>query len=253
MIDVLQHEVQVWLARPEPYSLAVLETRYLPLLSEEEQQRCRRFYFEHDRKHYLAAHAMLRLCLAQHLECTPQQVRMAQGANGKPELAGDSGTAPLRFNLSHTRGMVACAVTRSHACGIDVERIRAMPHMDGMAETVFSESEIDYLARHDAAARPLAFFTLWTLKEAYIKATGLGMSASLRHISLAPEALLVRDGSRPAQHAGAWLFDSWLPAPGHALALACENDGTLGAIDYHELDLETARLTPLHRKSIARS
>lgn len=244
----MQREVHVWLARPEPWPMAELERRYLALLSKEERQRCQRFHFEHDRKHYLAAHAMLRLCLARHLECAPQQVFLMAGVNGKPEIAPDSGQPPLRFNLSHTRGMVACAVTRAGACGIDVEGIRAMPEMDGIAQTVFSASEIDYLDRNDAAAKPLAFVMQWTLKEAYIKATGLGMSAPLRQIGIDALALRVRDDSRPAQETGDWLFDNWQPGPGHALALACDGAETLRSIIYHEMDLAAASLQVLRRK-----
>ncbi|WP_158592172.1 4'-phosphopantetheinyl transferase family protein [Noviherbaspirillum sedimenti] len=246
----LRQEVHVWLARPEPWPLAQLERSYLALLSKEERQRCLRFHFERDRKHYLAAHAMLRLCLARHLDCTPQQVSLAPGLNGKPEIALDSAQPSLRFNLSHTRGMVACAVTRAGACGIDVEGIRTMPDINGIAQTVFSSSEIDYLDSHDAATRPLAFFTQWTLKEAYIKATGLGMSAPLRQIAVDARTLRVRDDSRPEQDAGDWLFDSWQAGPGHALALACDGADMLRSIICHEMDLATASLQILRRKEI---
>jgi 4'-phosphopantetheinyl transferase len=235
--ECLQHEVHVWLARPEPWPLPRLADRYDTVLSEEERQRYQRFYFEHDRKHYLAAHAMLRLALGHYLGRPPEQLHFTQGPNGKPRLAPQSGQLPLHFNLSHTRGMVACMLTLERDCGIDVEGIRSMKQMDGVAETVFSASELAYLANRDEASRLAAFFTLWTLKEAYIKATGLGMSAPLRQISIDPDGLRIRDESRPAHESQDWLVDSWQPAPGHALALASKGTTGIRAVVYHEFDL----------------
>ena len=253
MNDCLRQEIHVWLARPESWPLATVQQWYLPLLSEEEQQRCRRFHFEHDRKHYLTAHAMLRLCLAHHLGCDPQQVELAVGRNGKPELVAQSFEAPLSFNLSHTRGMVACIVTSGRACGIDVEGIQLLPEMAGMAQTVYSEKENSWLARQQTT-QSQSFFALWTLKEAYIKATGLGMSAPLRQISIDPQYLSVNDDSRPAQDADSWLLDYWQPGPGHALALACENAragaDAVQAIVYQELDLATGKRHVLRRRDI---
>ena len=127
-----------------------------------------------------------------------------------------------------------------------------MPQMDGIAQTVFSASEIELLHSHDAAAKPLAFFMQWTLKEAYIKATGLGMSAPLRQIGIDARTLCVRDDSRPAQKTGGWLFDNWQPGPGHALALACDGAETLRSIIYHEMDLATASLQEVRRKALGR-
>jgi len=251
MTAPLQQEIHVWLARPEARSLPELTHSYQALLSVEEQQRCQRFHFAHDRKHYLAAHALLRLCLGHYLACAPESVRLTPGLNGKPELAGQSVQTSLHCNLSHTRGMVACAVTGVGPCGIDVEGIRAMADMDGIAQTVYSADEIAYLASQEEAARPLAFFTLWTLKEAYIKATGLGMSAPLQQISIDAEELSVRDASRLAQEPGEWLFDSWQPGPDHALALACNSARTVRTIVYHEMNLATASLHILQQRDIA--
>lgn len=249
MSHYLQQEIDVWLVRPESLLPEELTHCCFPLLSEQERQRSQRFHFEHDRTHYLASHAMLRLCLGHHLACAPQQVQMAAGHNGKPELSGKFSGVPLHFNLSHTRGMVACVVAYGRPCGIDVERIRALPEMEGMARTVYSDAEIAWLERHEDPARSQAFFTLWTLKEAYIKATGLGMSAPLRQITLNPDTFGVEDRSLPAQAAGTWLFDHWRPGPGHALAVACEHagDAALNAIEYRELDLVSGNQHRLRR------
>jgi 4'-phosphopantetheinyl transferase len=149
--------------------------------------------------------------------------------------------------------MVACVLSLEHECGIDVEGIRAMKHLEGVAETVFSPEELAYLEKAgvaDATRLPV-FFTLWTLKEAYIKATGLGMSAPLQKISIDPVTLRVKDESRPMHESPNWLFDSWQPAPGHALALACDGPATIRTIVYQEFDLADGSLQFLKSTQLA--
>lgn len=250
--EPLDNEIHVWLACPEPMPMAQLQQQYEMLLNEEERQRCHRFHFEHDRKHFLAAHALSRLAIAHYLQCAPQELAFVRGANGKPELAPHPGQPPLRFNLSHTRGMVACAMTLDRDCGIDVERVREMKQLDGVAETVFSDWELNYLNNRsiDEPSRLAAFFTLWTLKEAYIKATGLGMSAPLRQISIDPEKLRLEDASLTAQKAKNWLFDTWHPDSSHSLALACDATAAVESIRYHELNLAEGSLLPLRTSQL---
>lgn len=240
----LQHEAQVWIARPSALPLQELTKRYGHLLDDDECRRSQRFHFEHDRQHFIAAHSMLRLALAHYLECAPHALTFIRDHNGKPQLAQTARDSPVHFNLSHTRDMVACVLTRGHECGIDVEAIRPMKQLAGVAETVFSKEELAYLARAggDDDARLSAFFRLWTLKEAYVKATGLGMSAPLKQISFDPDRLVLQDTSRPKHESEGWLFDSWMPATGHALALACHGCDTFGAIVYSELDLTDGSL-----------
>ncbi|TCS39451.1 4'-phosphopantetheinyl transferase [Paucimonas lemoignei] len=253
--EALRTELHVWVSHPEPLPLALLLERYDSLLNDEERERCHRFHFEHDRQHFVAAHALSRLAIAHYLQCAPQELAFARHANGKPYLAAGSGQPPLRFNLSHTRGMVACVMTQEHDCGIDVERVREMTHLDGVAETVFSERELDYLKRQsiDASSRLNAFFRLWTLKEAYIKATGLGMSAPLRQISIIPAEMLLEDPGLSAHQKMNWLFDAWQPSPGHAIATACNAGTAIGSIHYFEFNLADGSLAPFRTRQLTTS
>ncbi len=248
-LTTLQHELHVWFARPGLIPAGQLAQQYHRLLDPSEQQRYKRFYFEPDRLNFLAAHALLRLTLSRYMPCPPELWRFAAGVHGKPELDSNAGLPSLHFNLSHTKGMVACVVALDCACGIDVEAIRPMRDLRGVAGTVFSPRELSYLDAQPAASQPDTFFSLWTLKEAYIKATGLGMSAPLRHITfdLQQSRLEVHDESNPAQQSGAWLFDCHKPAATHRLALAAQPAHHMQRIVYHELDLASGGITSTGR------
>ncbi len=137
-------------------------------------------------------------------------------------------------------------------CGIDVECMRPMRDMDGVANAVFSPAETAWLASREDAARSQAFFTQWTLKEAYIKATGLGMSAPLKQITIDAELLRVRDGSRLEQDDNAWLFDCWLASPEHPLAVACGDDGRIRTLVCHEFSLADGSMTESSRRKLTR-
>ena len=96
----------------------------LEWLSAEERTRCARLAFASDRRDFIAAHALLRHALSAHGHRDAREWLFIPDANGKPELASAPGERPqLAFNLSHTRGLVACVVARDVDVGIDVERV----------------------------------------------------------------------------------------------------------------------------------
>lgn len=211
---------QVWLARPSACDPARLAARYLPLLSDDERARHRALMREVDRHAYLTAHALQRLVLAGYTGVAPERLTFRRGARGKPhpELAPPYDT--LSCNLSHTSGLVGCVVTRGRACGLDIETVRSMDDMDGVADMVCSPAERTLLHRLPAAERARYFFTLWTLKEAYVKATGEGIGVDLTRVAFTLDAGAVacRLGSAPA---GAdWQFHASAPDTSHALAVA---------------------------------
>ena len=94
------------------------------LLDPVEQERADRLRFRHDRQAYIAAHALVRIMLARHLGQPATTLRFTVGPFGRPEVYDGSGGPPVRFNLSHTRGLVAAAMVRRHDVGVDVEVAR---------------------------------------------------------------------------------------------------------------------------------
>ena len=148
-------------------------------LSDDERERCVRFVRPDDRRDFAAAHDLLRRALSTFENREPGEWAFAAGGHGKPML--DPLMGGLHFNLSHTRGFVACAVTRAAPVGIDVERLNRDVDLSRLAARFFSSAEIEDLGK-SADARG-HFFELWTLKEAFLKSTGDGMSRPLNSMS----------------------------------------------------------------------
>jgi 4'-phosphopantetheinyl transferase len=195
------------------------------ILSDSERLRGQRFLFARDRRDFVAAHALTRLALSRYGSLAPAQWRFQEGAEGKPSLAADDRTPPLTFNLSHTHGLVACAIAPGVDVGIDVERVDRRVAAEEIATRFFSAGERADLARCPAEERARRFFELWTLKEAYIKAIGKGLSHSLNTFGFA----LNEPGSigfvpPPDVDMAAWQFALFAPTELHAIALAVRRE-----------------------------
>lgn len=147
-------------------------------LSAEEHARRDRLYFEADRRDFTMAHDLLRRALSHYKEVPPSSWRFVTNEFGKPFVAGHH-LKDLSFSLSHTKGSVACAITSHSPVGVDIERTDRQVNVTEMAELWFSESERAWLRDVSDELSRLRFTQLWTLKEAYLKATGIGLSGSL--------------------------------------------------------------------------
>jgi len=179
------------------------ETKFLDTLDFGERERAHRFRFAKDRKHFVAAHGYLRLVMSRYLETKAEQLRFCYGAYGKPALGGEHQNSGLRFNMSHSHGIVLYALTIGRELGVDVEHIRPDFACDEIAQRFFSRFEVESFSRLPSNQKPTAFFRCWTRKEAYIKATGRGLSQPLDgfDVTLAPgepAALLRADGGAEA-------------------------------------------------------
>jgi 4'-phosphopantetheinyl transferase len=157
---------------------AQLSDEYLALLPHDERQQIRRFSHEPSRRQSLASRVLMRTVLASYLGEDPWSLRFHRNKYGKPSLEPPSKPA-LEFNLSHTHGLVVCAVTRQHALGVDVEPCQRRTDYLGLARRFFARPEITLLEQRTPAEQPRTFIELWTLKEAFIKARGMGLSLPL--------------------------------------------------------------------------
>ncbi len=212
--------VDVWLCYAAQASPALLDA-CRDLLDEDERHRLGRFRREEDARCYLLAHGLLRSVLAERTGQPPHQIAFTVNAWGKPALRDTAGRA-LHFNLSHTRGLVALAVCDTAELGIDVEATSQDIDVSDLARKYFSAHECAFLEATPADRRLARFIELWTLKEAWIKAVGQGLSMALDSFSvrLAPPPPRIvehaADGDREA-HGQCRLYT---PSPGYRLALA---------------------------------
>lgn len=214
--DLPEAQVHVWrvdLAAP-------VGSQALEALSEDERERADRLRFEIHRRRFVRARAALRAILARYTESDPAALAFEYGEHGKPRLAGE---APA-FNLSHSEDVALCAVASGRDLGIDVEwAARPVEHLT-LAERFFAPGEVAVLRAVRPEDVPAAFFACWTRKEAYVKATGLGLSLPLHgfEVSLEPvpePALRVLDDPEETARWGLRALDA---GPGFAAALVAE-------------------------------
>jgi 4'-phosphopantetheinyl transferase len=195
------------------------------LLSEDELLRAGRFHFRRDREHFVAARGALRNILGRYVAVAPQALTFSYGPYGKPMLCGEAGDLRLRFNVSHSRGVALCALTRGREIGVDVEFVREDFAGFDIAARFFSAREVSALRALPPDERTCAFFDCWTRKEAYIKARGEGLSHPLHSfaVSLAPgepAALLFTD--EDPREAARWSLVELFPGEPYRAALAVE-------------------------------
>ena len=218
-----QDEIHVWRAIvPEDRHAA---ERFQWVLGPDERVRAESFHFDRDRVRFVFRRAWLKILLSRYLAADVANVRITHGRYGKPALSPSVDAPDLRFNLSHSNGMVVVAIAHGREVGLDVEYIRPEVEVDEIARRVFSRQEAAALAALPAADRVAAFFACWTRKEAFVKATGEGLSRPLADfdVSLAPgePAALLRIEDNPAD-APRWSLRALNPGTGYCAALATE-------------------------------
>lgn len=172
----MQYDQMVTLYFIDPQSVDLGFSHYL---SDEEEQKAQRFHFEKDEQLYRASHIALRQILSSYTEQNPQDIQFIHNQYGKPFLQGAN---DLVFNLSHTQSAIVCAVLHHENAllGVDVEQIRSIPDLPSLCEYAFHPQEAQRVLALDSSQQQDTFYTYWTLKEAYIKAIGMGLSKSLQ-------------------------------------------------------------------------
>lgn len=177
MISLEPGAVHVWTANlDEPAPPA-------EWLDPEESARARRFYFERDRRHFAAARSILRGLLGRYLDTSAGGIRFGYGGRGKPSVVSPG--TDVRFNLSHSNRRALFVFARARALGVDLEAgARLKDDWPALARRVFSAREQAELAALPPGQRRAAFLNGWTRKEAYLKATGLGIVDGLQTIEV---------------------------------------------------------------------
>ena len=169
--------LHLWCAYPEDL---FNEEACAALLSEDERARWQRFRFEKHRREYLATHALLRSALSHYAARPAAEWRFTANEFGKPAIEPVCG---LEFNVSNSVEMVVCLVSERGVVGVDVEPAARAEAMLEVAAEVFSAAERAQLGALPTAEQLDRALSLWTLKEAYIKARGMGLSLGLNRFS----------------------------------------------------------------------
>lgn len=214
-LKLLDNEVHVWGA-----SFQQLQPQFEELcktLSEDEKKRADRFHFEHDKIHFILGRGLLRMILGQYLKIAPQHLQFAYNAYGKPALLPTT-SCNIEFNLSHSQGLVLYAFSCDRV-GIDLEYLRPIPDLKQIIQQFFSVKETDAILSLPLPEQQLAFFQTWTCKEAYLKATGVGLSQLPQvEVSFEPGQVYRLLNSNDQTLKG-WTIQTLTPAPNYKAAL----------------------------------
>jgi 4'-phosphopantetheinyl transferase len=219
-LSLAEDEVQVW--RVDLEAIGADESRWQRVLSSDELGRASRFHFSRDRQRFVASRAWLRTILASYLATDPKGLSFSYSKTEKPSLGLAQADSGIAFNVSHSGGIALLGFTRRREIGVDIEQVRREADHEAIARRFFSAHEQNQLAALPAQEKVDAFFRCWTRKEAYIKATGDGLSLPLSQfdVSLVAGEKSALLATRPdGLEAGRWLLQDVPGGPGYVAAL----------------------------------
>jgi 4'-phosphopantetheinyl transferase len=179
-ININQNKIDIWLLNIDDFSLTN-DRDYLSILSEDELEKYHNFKINSLRDRFLINRVNLRFILAKYLSINPQEIVFYYSSKGKPSLNYNIHPHKIYFNLSHKNNYTVYGIGQ-HNLGIDLEKIDDKVKIENIAQRFFCPQEYQYLIQLKDQDKPSYFFTLWTIKEAYLKSIGQGLSGGLDSI-----------------------------------------------------------------------
>ena len=189
-------------------------------LSKHERERADAYAHRSDRQRFVLGRAVLRWALSEQLgSYRPADWSIGETRGGKPTL--ELCSEAIGFSISHTEGLVAVLLSSNRSCGVDVELLSRQIDVQKLAQRSCSLVERKWLNRHDLNDQSVAFLKLWTLKEAYLKATGIGISVPLNQLSFGfDDGIYLRDLEDQSKRFDHWNFSQWEQDGRHLVAVA---------------------------------
>lgn len=203
-LSIGEDQVHVW-----RIGLDLLEqdlSKFSTILSENEANKSKKYYYEVDRIRYTVMRATVRMILGNYLGVAPGSLDIAHSHYGKPYLSNTSMAMDIHFNISHAGDLGLLAVAIGRHIGIDLEMVRLERSIESIARRFFTPEETGQLLSLPVSLRPEAFFTCWTRKEAFVKARGEGLSIPLDQFEVSfypndtPQLLYVRNDPGESGH-----------------------------------------------------
>lgn len=223
LLPLSDDQVDLWLVFPDEICAPDLLATYRRLCTDDERRREQRFHFAKDRHQHLLTRALVRTVLSRYVAVPPEDWRFTNGSHGRPEITNED--CNIRFNVSHTDGLIVCGVTRALELGVDTENIRTRRSTVEIAERYFAPDECAALRRLPAAEQPHRFFDYWVLKESYIKARSKGLSLPLDQFGFEfPDPQRIRIHIEPslADRPDRWRFWLFRPTADHVAAICLQ-------------------------------
>ena len=184
MTEPAEAALRIWLAHLPTACGDVAQAR--ASLSSAEREQASRFRFARDSARFVRTRALLRQLLAGHLRCAATDVALETGTHGRPVLVSGAGGTTPQFSVSHAGDWAVIGIARGRRIGVDLEMVRAIPEFPSVAKSNFTEREARVLAAAAPDERLALFYTIWTRKEACLKAIGLGIPGGLDRFEVIP-------------------------------------------------------------------
>lgn len=181
ILPLHNNDLHVWLIEPAKITDGKLLNALKTLLNRSETEKVQRYRLPKAQHTALITRAFVRTVLSQYADIPAQKWAFNIAPQGKPEISNPP--LPLSFNLSHNDDLIICAVCLDKSIGCDIESLSRKISIKAIAQRYFSATEFNTLMALPAALQERRFFEYWTLKEAFVKATGLGISQGLQSFS----------------------------------------------------------------------
>ena len=194
-------------------------------LSVDEIARANRFKFLEHKNSFIAARGFLRQILSKYLQKSAKDIVFNYSDRGKPLLVNTD----IQFNISHSQNIALYCVTRHNSIGIDLEYLKKNIEHDKIASRFFNESEYQAIIELSLNERQRAFFQLWTIKEAYLKATGEGLGGGLETIKVDLDGDLqtkVKAIGSDREEVNNWHFWSFFPQENFVATVAINKESS---------------------------
>lgn len=229
-----QDTIQIWIADQSGFDLRQLQSDCVHWLGKDDLSRLQRLRIERHRSQLLMSRILVRAVLSQyHPEVTPADWQFVTNAWGKPALDQQHHALPLYFNLSHSQGRLAVAVAGTDSVGVDIEASSRPRRIARIAARYFAPREVVELLALPETRQLSRFYELWTLKEAYIKARGLGLAIPLQQFSFQFSEggqITAEFDPQLGDDTGYWSFWQMDAGPTHKLALALKRENIDAAV-----------------------
>lgn len=218
-------DVRSWHAHIDVLADGARAARALTWLDPGERARHDRYHHDDDRRMFLLGRVMARALVGHALGLGPTDWRWREGPHGRPEIAAPE--TRVRFNLAHSAGLVVCALAAHRDVGIDVEDLARRPLQSTIVRRYCSDAEVADVEARPREQQQDRFLTYWTLKEAYLKARGLGIAVPLADVSFTIDAGGARVGFlRTLEGTDTrWAFHVTQPTARHVMAIAVSTAG----------------------------
>ncbi|WP_320203674.1 4'-phosphopantetheinyl transferase family protein [Agrobacterium rosae] len=223
-------EINIWIAHHDRRMSPAALARCRDVLSDHEAEQERHFRSPGDRHAYLVTRATQREILSRYTGTDPRTLRFVKNEFGRPSLHDAHGCEDLDFNISHDGNVTILGLARGCRVGLDVAAVHNRQSFMNVARRFFCPAEVEALEALPVDRRNDRFLEYWTLKEAYIKARGGGLSISLNTFAFSLEeeggVTFLEHGSQAQSQVSSWRFWTFRPKPEIIIALCAAQETT---------------------------